>query len=192
MMKRRAGAKTLWQLFSGMLTISAFTFGGGFVIVTLMKKRYVDELALISEEEMLDYTAMAQTMPGPIAVNAAILLGWRAAGLPGMLAAVLGTIVPPFVIISLISLAYAAFSQSAVVRIAMRGMQAGVAAVLADVVCSLGGKVIKSRSAVNIVVMIAAFIAAMFMDVHVILIILGAALAGLAASLIARAKEGTR
>ncbi|MBR3763201.1 MAG: chromate transporter, partial [Clostridia bacterium] len=93
----------LWTLFSSMLMISAFTFGGGFVIVSLMKKRLVDELQWLTEEEMLDMTALAQSAPGPIAVNAAILAGRRIGGLPGMLAAVGGTLLPPLVIIGLVS-----------------------------------------------------------------------------------------
>ena len=79
-----------WTLFFSMLMISAFTFGGGFVIVSLMKKKFVDELDWLTEEEMLDMTALAQSAPGPIAVNAAILVGRRVAGLPGMMAAVMG------------------------------------------------------------------------------------------------------
>lgn len=69
------------QLFLSTFYISAFTFGGGFVIVTFMKRRFVDEYGWISKQEMLDYTALAQSAPGPIAVNAAILVGWRVAGL---------------------------------------------------------------------------------------------------------------
>ena len=73
--------KLLLQLFLSTFYISAFTFGGGFVIVTFMKRRFVDEYGWISKQEMLDYTALAQSAPGPIAVNAAILVGWRVAGL---------------------------------------------------------------------------------------------------------------
>lgn len=76
--------RRLWTIFSAMLVISAFTFGGGFVIVSLMKKKFVDELHWLSEEEMLDMTALAQSAPGAIAVNGAILVGRRIAGWPGM------------------------------------------------------------------------------------------------------------
>jgi chromate transporter len=89
--------RPLWTLFSAMLTISAFTFGGGFVIVSLMKKKFVDELHWLTEEEMLDMTALSQSAPGPIAVNAAILVGRRIAGVRGMLFAVTGTLIPPIV-----------------------------------------------------------------------------------------------
>ena len=65
---------TLWTLFCSMLYISTFTFGGGFVIITFMKRRFVDELHWIDEQEMLDMTALAESSPGAIAVNAAILV----------------------------------------------------------------------------------------------------------------------
>ncbi len=178
-------------LFFGMLVISACTFGGGFVIVTLMKRRFVDERGWLSEKEMLDYTALAQATPGPIAVNAAILTGWRVAGLPGMLAATLGTIIPPLFTLSVISVIYEAFAANVLVRMVMRGMQAGVAAVLLGVVCDLGGNVIRSRSVPRLAVMIAAFVAAEFFHVHVALIILGAALVG-ALSIALQRERGRR
>ena len=74
------GRHTLWTLFTSMLYISAFTFGGGFVIVTFMKRKFVDGLHWLTEDEMLDMTALAQSAPGAIAVNAAILVGRRVAG----------------------------------------------------------------------------------------------------------------
>ena len=105
MEKRKTGERNvLWTLFTSMLYISAFTFGGGFVIVTFMKKKFVDELHWISEDEMLDMTALAQSAPGAIAVNAAILVGRRAAGFTGMIVSVLGTIIPPITILAVISL----------------------------------------------------------------------------------------
>ena len=90
-----AQSSRLWKLFLSTLYISSFTFGGGFVIVTFMKKKkFVDELHWIDEQEMLDMTALAQSSPGAIAVNAAILVGWQVEGLVGMTVAVLGTIIP--------------------------------------------------------------------------------------------------
>ena len=73
----------LWKIFLSTLYLSAFTFGGGYVIVTLMKKKFVDEYHWIEEDEMLDLVAIAQSSPGAIAVNAAILVGWRVAGFAG-------------------------------------------------------------------------------------------------------------
>ena len=163
--------KTLWKLFISTLYISSFTFGGGFVIVTFMKKKFVDEFHWIDEDEMLDLTALAQSSPGAIAVNAAILVGWRVGGFLGMVIAVLGTIIPPLVIISVISLFYAAFASNKYVALVLQGMQAGVAAVIIEVVFSLGKKVIKEKSILNYFIMLATFIASFFFGVNVMYII---------------------
>ena len=168
-----------WTLFTSMLMISAFTFGGGFVIVSLMKRKFVDELHWLTEEEMLDMTALAQSAPGPIAVNAAILVGRRVAGWPGMMAAVLGTLIPPVVIIGLISLVYGWFKDNEWVRAAMAGMSCGVAAVISDVVAGLGAKVVKSRSWLSTTLMLLSFALTYFLHVNVIFIILGAIAVGL-------------
>ena len=176
--KKRAPAQVLWQLFTSMLYISAFTFGGGFVIITFMKRKFVDEKHWIDEQEMLDLTALAQSCPGAIAVNAAILVGWRVGGALGMAAAVLGTIIPPMAILSAISFFYAAFATNPYVALVLRGMQAGVAAVILDVVCSLGAKVFKGRSWVDIVILAFAFSATFVLKVNVVYIILAAALIG--------------
>ena len=120
----------LRKLFFSTLYISTFTFGGGFVIITFMKKKFVDELHWIDENEMLDLAALAQSSPGAIAVNAAILVGWRMAGFAGMLIAIIGTILPPMTILSVISFFYAAFASNVYVALVLKGMQAGVAAVM--------------------------------------------------------------
>lgn len=171
--------KTLLKLFLSTLYISAFTFGGGFVIITFMKRKFVDELHWIDEQEMLDLAALAQSSPGAIAVNAAILVGWRVCGFPGMIVAVIGTILPPMIILSVISFFYAAFAANRYVSLTLKGMQAGVAAVILDVVCGLGTNVVKERSILNLAVMGAAFIATFFFSVNVIYIILAAASAGI-------------
>ncbi len=178
-----AGKGKLMQLFLSTLYISSFTFGGGFVIVTFMKKNFVDQFHWIDEQEMLDLTALAQSSPGAIAVNAAILVGWRVAGLAGMAVAVAGTILPPMVILSVISLFYAAFAANRYVALFLKGMQSGVAAVILDVVWGLGGRVVREGSPLHLLVMAAAFVAAFFLDVNVIFIILAAALLGLGQAL---------
>ena len=179
----------LWTLFSSMLRISAFTFGGGYVIVTFMKRRFVDKLGWLEEQQMLDMTALAQSCPGAIAVNTAILLGWQQAGFFGMLVCLLGTALPPLVILSVISLFYNAFASNHYVALTLKGMQAGVAAVMLDVVCSMGQKVLKNRSVLHTVMMFAAFIAVFFLNVNVIFIILAAALIGIVTMFLSRRKE---
>ena len=112
----------LWKLFVSTFYISAFTFGGGYVIVSLMKKKFVDEYHWIEEDEMLDLVAIAQSSPGAIAVNGAIVVGFKLAGLPGTLVVILGTIIPPFLIISVISIFYAAFRDNFVISRLLLGM----------------------------------------------------------------------
>ncbi|MBQ9326558.1 MAG: chromate transporter [Clostridia bacterium] len=182
--------KRLLKLFFSMLYISAFTFGGGFVIVTFMKRKFVDELHWIDEQEMLDMTALAQSSPGAIAVNAAIQVGWKIAGFTGMLAAVLGTIIPPMVILSIISLFYQRFASNRYVALVLKGMSCGVAAVILDVSLSLGKNVIKTREWVHLVIMAAAFAATFFFRVNVIFIILASAAVGVIMALMARRGGG--
>ena len=182
--------KRLLTLFFSMLYISAFTFGGGFVIVTFMKRKFVDELHWIDEQEMLDMTALAQSCPGAIAVNAAILVGWKVGGFAGMAAAVLGTMIPPVAIISVISLFYNLFAENRYVALVLKGMSCGVAAVILDVSLSLGKNVLKTRQWAHYAVMAAAFAATFFFRVNVIWIILAAAVTGVVLVLYSRKGGG--
>ena len=185
----KSDGKTLARLFLSTLYISAFTFGGGFAIVSLMKKKFVDELHWIDEDEMLDITAIAQSSPGAIAVNAAIMVGRHVAGGAGTLVAVAGTIIPPMVILSAISLGYEAFAQNVWVAAALKGMQAGVAAVIADVTVSLAASLLKAKRPVLTILAVAAFVCAFFLGVNVIYIVLAAVAAGVALELAQRARK---
>ena len=99
----------LFKLFISTLYLSAFTFGGGYVIISLMKKKFVDEYHWIEEKEILDLVAIAQSAPGPIAVNGAIVLGYKLCGVLGIIVSVIATILPPFFIISFVSFFYQLF-----------------------------------------------------------------------------------
>ena len=117
-------------LFTSTFGISAFTFGGGYVILPLMREKFVDQLKWLDENEMLDLLSIAQSSPGAMAVNVSVLVGYRLAGVPGALIAILGTILPPLVIITLISMGYEAFRSNQIISLILRGMRAGVAAVI--------------------------------------------------------------
>ena len=155
----------LWTLFKSMFVLSACTFGGGFVIVSLMKKRYVEELKWLDEDEMLDVTAITQSCPGPLPVNASVIIGYRMAGVVGSLTAILGTIIPPMVIISIISLFYNQFRTNPYIATALQVMRAGVAAVIFDVVINLAGNVLKTKRILYIAMMVIAFVATYFLDI---------------------------
>lgn len=173
----------LKKLFISTMYLSAFTFGGGYVIVSLMKKKFVDELHWIEEDEMLDLVAIAQSSPGAIAVNGAIVVGYKLAGLPGTLVAIIATIIPPFVIIAVVSFFYTVFKNSFVVSKMLEGMQAGVGAVIATVVYSMGAGVVASKSLFSIVVLGVSFVAACVYQVNVVVIVLACIMLGIARTL---------
>lgn len=173
----------LGKLFISTFYLSAFTFGGGYVIVTLLKKKFVDEYHWISEEEMLDLIAIAQSSPGAIAVNGAIVTGYKLAGLVGALIAILGTIIPPFAIITVISACYAAFRDNRIISIMLKGMQSGVGAVIASIVYDMGIGIVREKNFLSLVIMAGAFIASCFCKVNVVYIILFCGALGLILSL---------
>lgn len=180
-----------WKIFVSTFTLSAFTFGGGYVIVPLMQKKFVNQYGWIDETEMLDMVAIAQSAPGPIAVNASIMIGYRLGGVLGAIVSMLGTILPPFVIISIISFFYQAFRDNYIVATVMRGMQAGVAAVIVDAVITMGIKVGKEKSILSYIIMFGAFIVAYFFDINVVFVILGCAAIGIVASIIRNKRNKT-
>ena len=165
-------AKLYLKLCTSTFYLSAFTFGGGYVIIPLMKKKFADDLHWIEEKEMLDLTAIAQSSPGPIAVNAAILIGYRIAGKLGTLVTIIGTVLPPLITLSIISLFYQAFATNTWIAALLQGMQSGVAAVIADVVFSMASGIVKEKKWLPILIMAAVFVASYFFNVNVILLIL--------------------
>jgi len=160
------------NLFLSTFQLSACTFGGGFVIIPLMRKKFVEELGWIKEQEMMDLTAIAQSSPGAIAVNASILVGYHIAGIPGALLTVLGTVLPPLIIISAISFFYQQFRDNTIVNIAMAGMLAGVAAVICDVVINMGKSIFQLKRILPVLVLLGSFVAVRFFDVNIIIVIL--------------------
>lgn len=169
----------LATLFFATLYLSTFTFGGGYVIVTLLKDKFVDHYHWIDEEEMLDLVAIAQSSPGAIAVNGAIVIGYKLCKIPGVLVSVLGAVIPPMVILSLVSVFYDAFRTNPYIAALLGGMKAGVGAVIASVVYDMGANVVKTKDWINIVIMLVSFCASYFFGVNVVLIIIAVAVFGL-------------
>lgn len=169
----------LITLFFATLYLSTFTFGGGYVIITLLKDKFVDHYHWIDEEEMLDLVAIAQSSPGAIAVNGAIVVGYKLCGLPGVLVSVLGAIIPPMVILSIVSVFYEAFRTNPYIAAILGGMKAGVGAVIASVVYDMGSGVVSTKDWINIIIMLVSFCAGCFLNINVVLIIVIVAVFGL-------------
>lgn len=189
-LSKMSALQIYWQLFKNIFLLSACTFGGGFVIIGMVKKTFVEKLHWISEEEMLDMTAIAQSAPGALGVNIAIVTGYRIRRTAGALVAALAAVLPPLIIISVISVFYNQFKDNAVIAIALQVMRAGVAAVICDVVLTLAANIFKTRNVLWILVMAASFIATVFFQVGAAVLILICGSIGLVYSLTAgRSKE---
>lgn len=188
-MKKKADAKTMWHLFISMFVLSACTFGGGFVIVSLMKKKFVDEKKWLDHDEMLDITAITQSAPGPLPVNASVIIGYRMAGILGSVIAVAGTILPPMIIISLISLCYEQFRTNEIIATALQVTRVGVAAVIVDVTLNLAGNVLKIKRTLYTTMMIVCFIAVAVFKVSAMFVILTCLLIGIMDAVPCRKKE---
>lgn len=129
--------KTYLWLFGVNCLISAFTFGGGYVVIPMIRKYFAEKKNIINEEELLELAAIAQSSPGAIAVNLAALAGVKTAGLIGAIISCISAVLPPLVIISVLSLCYEAFGDNRVVLAILKGMEAGVAALIVNLVFDL-------------------------------------------------------
>ena len=168
-----------WKLFYSTFLISAFTVGGGFVIIPLLKAKYVDEYDWIDDKEALDMVAIAQSMPGIVAVNACIILGYRMAGLSGSLTALLATVLPPLITLSVIARCYEIFASNPIVQFALKGMQCGATALIVKVALDLFLKQMKTRHLLPIVIVLATLIANIVFDVNIMLLVIIDGLIGL-------------
>ncbi len=178
--------RKLWQIFKSTLYLSAFTFGGGYVILTLMKDTFVDKLKWIDKEQMLDMTAIAQSAPGAVAINASIVIGYETGGLAGMFVAILGTAIPPLIIISVISMFYEAFISNKYIASFLKGMQAAIAALIFKVSYDMGKDLLKEKSIFIPVIMVIAFVLGYFLKVNIVYIIASLIVLGLINSFVKR------
>jgi chromate transporter len=145
-----------WALFITFLKASAFTFGGGLAIITVIERDMVEKYQLLSKDEFMEYATLSQTMPGVIALNCATLVGRHAAGTAGMLAAGFGAILPTFFLMVLATVLAKMIPQQGPLMGAMRGIRAASAALVVSAAFSLGKYNIKT--VFSIVLMLAAFL----------------------------------
>ena len=162
------------KLFLATATISLFSFGGGYVVIALMQRKFVEELKWVDKEEMLDMIAIAQAAPGIMAVNAAIIIGRKLAGFKGSLVATLGTILPPFTLIFLISFFYNIFISNHFIATVLQGMQAVVAAIIIGVALNLFAEINKKDRLINLTIFIVAFVLDFFLKINIIYLVIGA------------------
>lgn len=176
--------KRLWPLFCTFFKIGAFTFGGGYAMIPMIQKETVEKKGWISDEDILEIIAIAESTPGPIAINSATFVGYRTAGFWGAFCATLGVVLPSFVIILAISYVLREFQQLKVVQYAFNGIRAGVLALLFKALWSMYQKTPKNW--MSYAVMAGAFVLTAFLQVDVLIVIVGCAVFGLVTSLLAK------
>ena len=180
----KASKKRLWQLFLTFLKIGGFTFGGGYAMIPLIQKETVENKGWITDEDILEIIAIAESTPGPIAINAATFVGYRTAGFWGAVCATIGVVLPSFLIILGISYVLREFQEIKAVQYAFNGIRAGVLALLFKALWTMYKK--SPKSWVSYVVMAGAFVATAFLKINVLYVIIGCAVFGIVTSLFAK------
>lgn len=179
--------RRMLTLFGVFFKIGAFTFGGGLAMIPLIEREVVEKKKWITSQDMLDIVAIAESTPGPIAINTATFVGHKVAGVIGSIGATIGTVLPSFIIISLLSFVIAEFRDLEVVQFAFRGIRAGVLALLIKALWTMYKKAPKSL--VSYVIMAGSFVVAAFTNVNIIFIIIACALVGLISSHVMARRE---
>lgn len=128
---------SLWSIFYSFLKIGAFTFGGGYAMIPLIASEMIDKRGWLSKEEFINQLTIAQSVPGPIALNTAVFVGYKTRGNKGALAALLGVIIPSFCIILLIATCFTDFKDNTTVAAAFKGMRPAVVALIAAPLISM-------------------------------------------------------
>jgi chromate transporter len=175
-MSKEKKNRILLDLFITFFKIGAFTIGGGLAMLPLIEREIVDKKGYIDKEEIVDAFAISQSLPGIIAINSSIYVGYRVAGLVGSIVTALGIILPSFISIILIAMLFSSVSGNEYVNKALTGVKAGVAGVIAAAVVSLGKKVIKN--VFSVILAVVAFIMAAIFDVSIVIIVLMGAISG--------------
>ena len=174
--------KKALELFSVFFKIGAFTFGGGYAMIPFIQKETAEKRDWITEEEILEIIAIAESTPGPIAINSATFVGYRVAGFWGSAFATFGVVFPSFLIISVIAMLLQNFADLEPVRFAFFGIRAGVLALLFKALWTMYKKAPKNL--ISYIIMGASFLAVAILKINVLLVLIGCALTGLISSII--------
>ncbi len=179
----KTSPKKLFKIFTTFFRIGAFTFGGGYAMIPLIQHEAVEKNGWISDDDILEIVAIAESTPGPIAINSATFVGYRTAGVLGSALATFGVVLPSFVVITLIAMVLKEFGDIQAVQYAFSGIRVGVLALLAKALIGMFKKSPKGWAAY--VAMAAAFVITSFTNIHVLFVIAGCAVFGLVTSLLA-------
>ncbi len=162
------------SLFTTFFRVGAFTFGGGYAMLPIIKREVVEDHHWLTEEEFVDVLAVAQSSPGAVAVNSAVFIGCKLKGVSGALSALLGVILPSFLIILAIAIFFARYTGHPVAVAAFAGIRPAIAALIAAAVIKIGKPVLKIRR--NLVFTLLFLSLSVGLGLHpIVIIVLGAA-----------------
>lgn len=168
--------KKYLEMFLCFFRIGAFTIGGGYAMLPLIEKEIVDKKKWIERQEYLDMIALAQSSPGPVAVNTSVFVGYKIAGIPGVIATTLGSVLPSFLIILIIASIFVGIKDSLIVERIFKGIRPAVVALIAAPVIRMGKSAKINRKTIIIPIAVAALVA--FANLTPVIIIIIAAIAG--------------
>ena len=169
--------KELFELFLAFARIGGLTFGGGYALLPMLQREAVEKQGWVTEEELMDYYAVGQCIPGVIAVNTATFIGNKVKGLPGAIAASLGVISPSLVIIIAIAAFIQSFSDLPIVQNAFAGIRVGVCVLILSAVLKLFKKAIIDKFTLGLFAVV--FLLSIFTDISPIVFVIVSALAGI-------------
>ena len=172
--------KELWELFSSFARIGGFTFGGGYAMLPMLQKEVVEKRQWATEDEMLDYFAIGQCTPGVIFINTATFIGYKQKGIPGAIAATVGSVFPSLCIVMFIAAVLKNFAELAVVQHAFAGIRVVVSVLILNAVMGLRKKSIVDKLCV--VIAAVSFLVSVWVDISPVWIVLAAAILGIAVS----------
>lgn len=175
---KKKSAKELWQMFVIFFKIGAFTIGGGMAMIPVIQREIVEKQKWMDDTEIVDVFAIVQSLPGVIAINSSIFLGYRLSGILGGIVAALGVTLPSLIIILAIFFLFPAIAGNAYVQKAFAGVRAGLVAIIAVTVFKLAKPAI--RDAMGIAVAAVSFVAITFLKVDIVIVIVASGLIGFA------------
>ncbi|MFM1541746.1 chromate transporter [Helcococcus ovis] len=178
-MNQKKTTISIAKMFMIFLKIASFTFGGGYTIVPVMKDEFSVKRKLIDEKEMLDIVSISTSGPGPMAINCAIITGYRLHGVFGAIMAAISSAIPSLVIITIISYFYKEFSENYYVMAALTGMGGAIAGVLLITSYDMAKQALKTHTFVSAFIIICTFVASYVVSVNTGIIILVTAILGL-------------
>lgn len=175
---KKENFKTVFELFTTFFKIGLFTFGGGYAMIPLIQRETAEKRSWVSKRDILDVIAVAESTPGPIAINSATFVGYQTAGFAGAFAATFGVVLPSFIIIYIIAKFLRNFNDITAVKYAFFGIRAAVLALMVNSVIKMAKQV--PNTLFSYILGILSFAAVVFFDIPVLAVIVLSGITGIA------------